>query len=536
MARAQTEVVLQSRNELISILSHDLKHPLTAIQGSAQILGRLAARNPSLPAERVIDDAKRIDRAAPRIQAMLDELLDTARLQSGRAVELRSQPVDLVTLLKSATDECQKTSALQRIRLEIAVGELVGNWDESRLQRVIANLLSNAVKYSPAGGEVTVRLDGEVDARSARAIFSVADNGIGIPAAEVQASICNVQNVGAQSIMTAGSLILQVPRACRFVDMAGRQRLRARLKVSMETQRIQEALLLVQSASPEELAEAVRRLHIRIAAVPELPRLWTAEGSDIRRGSQTAAMGDPQNGSRRNPTRDLSADLHRFGIAAVLAALGLTALLDASHADLGLRGAAVEAAQPAVTVAAAPLSSTGAGTSANSLGPNDGAGQLAVLQVPASPLHAAASGPALVPPPLALFDNSMTILYPPPAAQTGPLLLPPARPPTAPAVGLSVTSATSQLANQQVLVLPLMPPADTEAGPLIVPPVAPNSSPSAVVAEQQLAPHFGFSAAGNQGTPSAAASTVDTATPAPTTPTAGPNRITIGFPLPSPTP
>jgi signal transduction histidine kinase len=71
------------------------------------------------------------------------------------------------------------------IRIETDVKRVVGDWDEARIERVMANLLSNAVKYSPKGGEISIRTtelnrDGE-----AWAAFSVTDRGIGIPPAEI---------------------------------------------------------------------------------------------------------------------------------------------------------------------------------------------------------------------------------------------------------------------------------------------------------------------------------------------------------------
>ena len=63
--------------------------------------------------------------------------------------------------------------------------ELLGEWDARRLERVLTNLVSNAIKYSPEGGEVTIRIAAEVDAEGSRAVLTVADQGLGIPAADL---------------------------------------------------------------------------------------------------------------------------------------------------------------------------------------------------------------------------------------------------------------------------------------------------------------------------------------------------------------
>jgi signal transduction histidine kinase len=78
-------------------------------------------------------------------------------------------------------DRQQHTSESHHLLFEPTVTELVGNWDATRLERVIANLLSNAIKYSPSGDDVLV----EVSRDDSWAVVSVADHGLGIPAADL---------------------------------------------------------------------------------------------------------------------------------------------------------------------------------------------------------------------------------------------------------------------------------------------------------------------------------------------------------------
>jgi signal transduction histidine kinase len=75
----------------------------------------------------------------------------------------------------------QHTSDSHVVRFEPSVAELAGTWDSARLERVLANLLANALKYSPSGGEVLVEVSRDAD----WAVLSVADHGIGIPAADL---------------------------------------------------------------------------------------------------------------------------------------------------------------------------------------------------------------------------------------------------------------------------------------------------------------------------------------------------------------
>jgi signal transduction histidine kinase len=95
----------------------------------------------------------------------------------GRRLELHRSPTDLVSLARKCVARRQHTSESHRLRFETRIAELVGSWDAARLERVLAN----AVKYSPSGGAVAVKFSREAD----WAILSVADRGIGIPAADL---------------------------------------------------------------------------------------------------------------------------------------------------------------------------------------------------------------------------------------------------------------------------------------------------------------------------------------------------------------
>jgi PAS domain S-box-containing protein len=172
------------REALLAALAHDLKTPLTAIKGSADLLARQAAGG-RLDAGRVGDRAAAIGAAAKAMAALIGELLDAARLRSGQPLELVRHPTDLVALARRVVGQVQAGTAAHALAVEATVPELVGDWDAFRLERVLGNLLANAVKYSPAGGEVRVvisRIDGP---DGGRALLRVRDRGIGIPAADL---------------------------------------------------------------------------------------------------------------------------------------------------------------------------------------------------------------------------------------------------------------------------------------------------------------------------------------------------------------
>jgi signal transduction histidine kinase len=166
--------------ETLDCVLHDLRGPLAAITGYAQLLRRRASGQGMVPASQVDEAAARIEDAAVRMARQIDALLDADRLRAGRPLELAREEVDLVALLSALVDDCQRQHPGHAVRLESAVPTLVGRFDPTRLERVFGNLLDNAARYSPDGGEVRVRAIREPGA----AVVEVRDHGLGIPEAD----------------------------------------------------------------------------------------------------------------------------------------------------------------------------------------------------------------------------------------------------------------------------------------------------------------------------------------------------------------
>ncbi|CCF82435.1 PAS domain S-box protein [Nitrolancea hollandica] len=175
------------RDEFLSTVSHDLKTPLTAIKGRAQLLRRRAGRNDDRSGKDwMTEGLVQIDTTATRMSTLINELLDISRLQIGQPLELDRHPVDLVQLVRQRAEEWRHEDAGQHdIQVETALLSLIGNWDVDRLDRVLSNLLANALKYSPDGGAVTLRLTREESSGEEWAVLDVIDQGIGIPAADL---------------------------------------------------------------------------------------------------------------------------------------------------------------------------------------------------------------------------------------------------------------------------------------------------------------------------------------------------------------
>jgi PAS domain S-box-containing protein/excisionase family DNA binding protein len=194
VALADAQEALRLRDALVSSISHDLKTPLTTIKGQAQLLLRRAVREGAPNPDWLREGLARIDATATKMASLIGELVDVVQLEAGADLELERAPTDLVALVRGAVDEQRCLSERHRFRLVAPAGDLVGKWDGPRLERVIGNLLANAVKYSPYGGTITVTVAREAEDRTGRsptfdpaswAVLSVADEGLGIPAADL---------------------------------------------------------------------------------------------------------------------------------------------------------------------------------------------------------------------------------------------------------------------------------------------------------------------------------------------------------------
>jgi signal transduction histidine kinase len=176
-ARVRVELLAADRDAFVATASHDLKNPLTALTGTAQVLRRQLARSGAVTPERLGRALGTIEDTAAQMLELINEMLDQTRLRMGQELDLDRQPTDLVALVRRAAATHEQGTDKNRVVFEASPTEIVGEWDSARLRRVIGNLLSNAVKYSPAGGDVTVTATIE----NGCAVLRVRDHGVGIP-------------------------------------------------------------------------------------------------------------------------------------------------------------------------------------------------------------------------------------------------------------------------------------------------------------------------------------------------------------------
>lgn len=181
--RAEIE---HEKDEFISIVSHELKTPLTPLKTVAQLL-RMRIRR-ARAGERPLDmdgldrNLATIERQVDRMDRLVTDLLEVSRVGRGR-FELQRVSFDLAPLVRDVVQRWTEATAEDgRHRLDVDTPpSLAVTADRQRVEQVLMNLVGNAIKFSPHGGEVTVRLE-ESDGS---AVVTVSDQGIGIPAHEI---------------------------------------------------------------------------------------------------------------------------------------------------------------------------------------------------------------------------------------------------------------------------------------------------------------------------------------------------------------
>lgn len=173
-SRVQLTLATSRRDEVLHVVSHELRGPLGVLVMGADVFG-MDVRSGATPAKQQ-GFADRVVRQAQRMLTIVDDLLDISRIDAG---ELRVVPVpaDLARVVREAIDRI--TPSLQeKHTIELrSPHSLPAEIDVDRIEQVIANLLTNAIKYSPAGCVITVTVEQQGDMGS----VSVRDSGIGIP-------------------------------------------------------------------------------------------------------------------------------------------------------------------------------------------------------------------------------------------------------------------------------------------------------------------------------------------------------------------
>jgi PAS domain S-box-containing protein len=212
-ARAEAEKLSAMKDEFLATLSHELRTPISAILGWAQLLKRPGRTEADLALGH-----DTIERNA-RIQAQLiEDLLDMSRITSG-TVRLDVQTVQPLGFIEAAIETLRPAADARGVRVEVVLDPKAGpiRGDPSRLQQVVWNLLSNAIKFSSKGGKVQIalsRINSHVE-------IVVVDTGMGIKPEFLPHVFERFRQADASTTRTYGGLGLGLAIVQRLVELHG---------------------------------------------------------------------------------------------------------------------------------------------------------------------------------------------------------------------------------------------------------------------------------------------------------------------------
>lgn len=175
---SEAKEALRTRDEFLSIATHELKTPLTAILLNLQIALRkirnTKTKNPEI--ESILKMVEVSESQSLRMSRLINDLLNVSVVSTGR-LKIEKEKVELNELIKDTIERFETQSRNIGIKINFEEGKkIIGNWDKIRLEQVVANLLSNAIKYGKEK-PVTISTSREKN----KAYIKVKDHGIGIP-------------------------------------------------------------------------------------------------------------------------------------------------------------------------------------------------------------------------------------------------------------------------------------------------------------------------------------------------------------------
>ena len=210
-ARHEAEEANRAKDQFLAMLGHELRNPLNAIAGASGVLA-----HPSATTAQAVRAREVIQRQVSSLRELVDELLDVARVTSGKIV-LNPQVLDLAGVVRGIVSVMHAAGRLGRHDVKTEADEVWISGDETRLEQIVANLLDNAAKYTPPGGQIHVRVRND----GAEAVLEVEDTGVGI-APDLLPRIFDLFTQGERTLDRAqGGLGLGLALVRRLVELHG---------------------------------------------------------------------------------------------------------------------------------------------------------------------------------------------------------------------------------------------------------------------------------------------------------------------------
>ena len=189
--RARSDDALATRDDFLSMVSHDLRDLLNGIVVSSQLLAQKLETHSDR--ERLLLETTRIERYGARMNRLIGDLVDVASIDAGK-LAMQAVQGDVAALVVEAVDALQTVASAKGVSLEVQniQGPCLAEFDPDRILQVLANLVANSIKFTPKGGSIRVHFEraGEMFE------FLVADTGQGIPVAMLESVFERFWQVG----------------------------------------------------------------------------------------------------------------------------------------------------------------------------------------------------------------------------------------------------------------------------------------------------------------------------------------------------
>jgi signal transduction histidine kinase len=201
------------KDQFLATLAHELRNPLASLRSGLETLKRTTPDS-----EAYGRTVKIMDRQLNMLVHLVDDLLDVGRITSGK-IQLRRARVSLQSVLAASAEASGVIidARTHRLVIDTCEEELILDGDPDRLVQVFSNLLSNAAKYTDQGGTIELKLRREGD----RAVVTVSDNGIGIPAEDLLSIFAIFTQVTSHQGHADGGLGIGLSLVQRLVEMHG---------------------------------------------------------------------------------------------------------------------------------------------------------------------------------------------------------------------------------------------------------------------------------------------------------------------------
>ena len=216
-ARIETELASRVKSEFISNMSHELRTPLNTVIGFAKLISEYDQRR--LSGDQIIEYADLIHDAATHLLAVINDILDISKIQSGKYT-LDAREVQLGALIDAAVADFRSNATSLGLELDTIVAPDLPavRGDPNKLRQVLNNLISNAVKFTPPGGSVRVTAKSSEDDG---ATISIRDTGVGMTEEEVKLSLTPFAQVDASHSRWREGAGLGLPIAKALVQLHG---------------------------------------------------------------------------------------------------------------------------------------------------------------------------------------------------------------------------------------------------------------------------------------------------------------------------